>query len=460
VFAVVGGKTTGLLEIWHWDGASWTKTNTDNVSDVNVTYINAIWVSSSDVFVVGDYGTILFYDREVPPEPETNANANGNAASTDGPISTATGEFYFSTLDLNLGGPLPLKFGRYYASLLTTGGNVSSSLGNNWMHTFDLSLTVDGSAATVVYYGGKIIEFQNTGSEWELQNSEPTVYQFVEFGPDYHLMDPSNNLIFTFDSTGKFTRIEDRNGNALTLTYTWDQLDEVTDGLGRTLSFTYTGGQLTQVQDDTRRFYHFDEMGTTLFFTDGSGAVTDSYAVTPYGQVAGQTGTTKNPFTFMGAHGVMQEGDSRLYYMRARYYDETTTSFISRDPVKSIYPNKINPYQYVVGNPLRFVDPTGLYDDIKNLYVVEGHLDVFVEVFMNPGGMMAGMIMSSEIRDAAMEEEYDEMKEWRRKKERWDAWLSEKEMQFLKYGLKEEVVEYKPDEGSPVSWGSDECIIQ
>lgn len=56
----------------------------------------------------------------------------------------------------------------------------------------------------------------------------------------------------------------------------------------------------------------------------------------------------------------MQEGSSSLYYMRSRYYDRVTARFISRDQVKSFGPKSINPYQYALGNPLKYRDPLGL----------------------------------------------------------------------------------------------------
>jgi len=65
--------------------------------------------------------------------------------------------------------------------------------------------------------------------------------------------------------------------------------------------------------------------------TNDAGSVTDSYAITPYGETVTQNGSTQNPFTWMGAFGVMQEGSTGLYYMRARYYDSTTARFLSPD---------------------------------------------------------------------------------------------------------------------------------
>ena len=71
-----------------------------------------------------------------------------NAACTADPISTSTGEVMEPEIDLSLGGPLPLGFTRYYASMLNTSG-ANSALGPNWMHSFDQTLLVSGNTAIV-----------------------------------------------------------------------------------------------------------------------------------------------------------------------------------------------------------------------------------------------------------------------------------------------------------------------
>jgi len=120
--------------------------------------------------------------------------------------------------------------------------------------------------------------------------------------------------------------------------------------------------------DDSRRFYHFDEMGNTLFLTDDAGAVTDTYAYTPYGVLIDETGSFENPFTYGGRYGVMREGDTSLYFMRRRVYDSATGRFLARDPVgDKIFPLKVNPYQYAMNDPLRFNDPLGLDSTVDDV---------------------------------------------------------------------------------------------
>jgi len=114
--------------------------------------------------------------------------------------------------------------------------------------------------------------------------------------------------------------------------------------------------------------YHFDKTGNTLFLTDAAGTITDKYAYTPYGKLLAHEGSNTQPFTFVGAWQIRQEGNG-IYQMRARYYDAVTARFISREPLwpRIGRPGALNPYQYAAQNPAKFVDITGTtFEDPDN----------------------------------------------------------------------------------------------
>ncbi len=48
-----------------------------------------------------------------------------------------------------------------------------------------------------------------------------------------------------------------------------------------------------------------------------------------------------------------------LYDFSARWYDMTLPRFLSLDPLAEKYPS-ISPYAYCAGNPVRYIDPTGM----------------------------------------------------------------------------------------------------
>ncbi len=68
-----------------------------------------------------------------------------------------------------------------------------------------------------------------------------------------------------------------------------------------------------------------------------------------------------NPFKYVGSAGVRDDGNG-LLYMRARYYDPEVGRFISKDPI-GFAGGDLNLYNYVGGNPVNRIDPTGLYDE-------------------------------------------------------------------------------------------------
>ena len=227
----------------------------------------------------------------------TNAAADNPQPFGD-PVSLATGEVHDPNIlrpDLFLGGPLALTFGRYYAAYLTAGG-FTGTLGNNWTHNFDFSVAVDGDTATVNLFGGKTTPFQRDGGDWALSSTEKLDHQLQDAdGGGLRFLDLSTTRIYTFDAMGRLTRIEDRNGNALTVTQGANSPDTVTDGLGRSLAFTYTGGKLTRVEDQTGRGVQFGYTGDNLTtFTDAKGATT-TYSYTAQGDLEGLMTTSTLP---------------------------------------------------------------------------------------------------------------------------------------------------------------------
>ena len=201
-----------------------------------------------------------------------------NAGTTKDPVSTATGElFAFGRgRDLSLGGPLPLGLIRSYAAFLKL-NDVTSALGDNWMHNFDLSLAVEGDSATVTLFRGRQVKFNLSGNSWQLVSTEQFDYQLASVDGSFQFLDRPRNLIYTFSDAGALTKIEDRNGNALNITpsATASGPDSVFDPVGRTLSFTYTAGKLTSVEDQTGRQVLFIHNGDELAsFTDAGGNTT------------------------------------------------------------------------------------------------------------------------------------------------------------------------------------------
>jgi RHS repeat-associated protein len=172
----------------------------------------------------------------------------------------------------------------------------------------------------------------------------------------------------TYDDAG--LRVSRTGADGTVLNYVWNYatalptVATVQSGGGDLRYYVYApdGTLLYSIEaaDSSRHYYHFDQSGSTLFVTDDNANITDTYAITPFGESVAHSGSTDNPFTWLGQLGAMQEGSTSLFYLRARYYDSATARFLSRDPLPSNDPLEINPYQYAADNPVTNDDATGL----------------------------------------------------------------------------------------------------
>jgi len=106
-------------------------------------------------------------------------------------------------------------------------------------------------------------------------------------------------------------------------------------------------------------YYGEDALGSVIDLTNASsGAVTDKYAYDAFGQNLAHSGTSVQPFTFMGNEVDTATGDDDF---NAREYDPALGTFLSQDPVAGNPEAPITDDAYVYGddNPYAEPDPTG-----------------------------------------------------------------------------------------------------
>jgi RHS repeat-associated protein len=107
---------------------------------------------------------------------------------------------------------------------------------------------------------------------------------------------------------------------------------------------------------ETVTYYYTNQQGTPLATADTSGNVLSTSDYRPYGgQVLG------SPATGPGYTGHVNDADSGLVYMQARYYDPVVGRFLSADP-KLLDASDLNGFarfSYASGNPVGNIDPDG-----------------------------------------------------------------------------------------------------
>lgn len=136
----------------------------------------------------------------------------------------------------------------------------------------------------------------------------------------------------------------------------------------KTIDYEYIwfGGQpVAQIETATNtvQYYFNDHLGAPLLTTDGTGAIDWRVEREPYGEIYSvRVGADRHqPLSFPG-----QEDDdtSELTYNIFRWYRSSWGRYTQEDRI----PQPLHLYDYVVSNPLRYVDPFGLVKVVYNYH--------------------------------------------------------------------------------------------
>jgi RHS repeat-associated protein len=137
--------------------------------------------------------------------------------------------------------------------------------------------------------------------------------------------------------------------------------------------------------DGTKWFYHPDHLGSTSYITDEAGNVIENVSYEPYGKVI----ASENSESYKIYTGHFSDEQTNQYYFGERYYKPSIGQFISPDPtIQYIYnPQSLNRYGYVLNNPYRYTDPTGLWSLQIGVGASGGLSDLYPGAGAAGGGM-------------------------------------------------------------------------
>ena len=140
-----------------------------------------------------------------------------------------------------------------------------------------------------------------------------------------------------------------------------DNVAGETDSKGNVTKMYFYGKDM--LLDDSGNNYIYDIHGSVTSIVNSGGAKSAEYEYNAFGKDESETSTsTSNPWQYCGEY---RDEESGLIYLRNRYYDCETGSFINEDPARS----GINWYSYCNGNPVMFCDPLGLENIEKKLEI-------------------------------------------------------------------------------------------
>ncbi|HEU5254111.1 MAG TPA: RHS repeat-associated core domain-containing protein [Solirubrobacterales bacterium] len=174
---------------------------------------------------------------------------------------------------------------------------------------------------------------------------------------------PAIDTSYTFDGAGL---LASRTSGLTTQHMTWDQSASLplllSDDVGAYLYGPY-GLPILQIDAEEEPTYlHHDQLGSTRLLTEKSGEAAGDLTFSAYGEIAAVGGIRTTPLGYAGQY---TDDDTRLQYLRARFYDPLSSQFLSSDPIKEMTKS---PYGYVHSNPVNGTDPSGLFgfDDVKD----------------------------------------------------------------------------------------------
>jgi RHS repeat-associated protein len=123
----------------------------------------------------------------------------------------------------------------------------------------------------------------------------------------------------------------------------------------------------------------YDGHGSERTVTDASQNVTGTLNLDAFGNLAGSTGSSSNPYMYCGAFGYRNDADAGLALVGARYYDYQVGRFVTRDTYLDQHP-----YLYCEHDPVNAVDPTG-HDGL-----IEGIVKAVIQSLCSGGGAAGG----------------------------------------------------------------------
>ena len=130
-------------------------------------------------------------------------------------------------------------------------------------------------------------------------------------------------------------------------------------------------GFVTDHQQENDHFYfHSDHLGSTSYLTDNDGNVSQFVCYIPYGEtLVDEHITSVDSILHNGAYrtkylfnGKELDSETGLYYYGARYFEPKVILWYGVDPLTEGKPF-VSGFVYCLGNPTRFVDPDGRWEE-------------------------------------------------------------------------------------------------
>lgn len=234
----------------------------------------------------------------------------------------------------------------------------------------------------------------------QLVKENDTVYKYDDAGNLISTTSSGKSVAYTYNAENKLIRATvNEAGKTVVEEYTYDYAGNRTskttgsetvkylndnsvltnvlaefDANGNELCYYTIGADLiSQERNGKTSLYLYDGHGSVRGLIDENGKVTDTYNYDAFGNLLDKTGTTVNNYLYCGEQFDSATG---LYYLRARYMNPATGTFITQDTYSGTIfdPVSLHKYLYANANPVMNVDPSG--------YSAENDLDFYQQAWI------------------------------------------------------------------------------
>ncbi len=193
-----------------------------------------------------------------------------------GMVNAISGNLFSSSSDISIQAKgFPIAIGRAYNSVLS-GSTGPFGLGTTY--NFNANLAFPGGGNVTLNDGdGAAYTFVTLGGNY-YSPPRGLHHDLIKNGDGSYSLWRLDGSKANFDSTGKLTRIVDKNGSQLTLTYASGKLTQVADGSGLYLNIAYdASNRIQQITDPMGRrvSYTYDGSNHLTQFTDPMGFTTN-----------------------------------------------------------------------------------------------------------------------------------------------------------------------------------------
>lgn len=183
-------------------------------------------------------------------------------------VNSYNGVLFYQRSDLKIPNRgLNLESVFYYNS---SANRTNYGYGNGWSLGMEMRYLPDSAGIIIEQGDGRQDLYTRYGNVFEAPAGVFSTLTVVNDGYQLRTKDGTRYL-FTDTASKRITRIEDRNNNALNLSYTDGHLTAISDDNGRTLQFEWTDSLMTKMTtsfDNRTWSYQYDENGNLAHVTD------------------------------------------------------------------------------------------------------------------------------------------------------------------------------------------------